>query len=131
MLTMSSFRSIANKHDVDVGNNCMKNICEILREHALKMINFKKKNMEFLTEQQKSYENSDICYICKEKLENNYLKDKKYHKVRDHYHYIMECRGAAHSICNLKYSLPKKIPIVLHNGSNYDYHFTITIRRGI
>ena len=30
-----------------------------------------------------------------------------------------------HSICNLKYSVPKKIPIVFHNGSNYDYHFII------
>ena len=30
-----------------------------------------------------------------------------------------------HSICNLKYNVPKKIPIVFHNGSNYDYHFII------
>ena len=36
-----------------------------------------------------------------------------------------EYRGAALSLCNLQYSLPKKIPIVFHNGSNYDYHFII------
>ena len=30
-----------------------------------------------------------------------------------------------HSICNLKYSVPKKILIVFHNGSNYEYHFII------
>ena len=30
-----------------------------------------------------------------------------------------------HSICNLNYSVPKKIPIVFHNGSNYDYHIVI------
>ena len=30
-----------------------------------------------------------------------------------------------HSICNLKYKVPKKTPIVFHNGSNYDYHFII------
>ena len=53
------------------------------------------------------------------------MKDKKYCKVRDHCHYTGEYRGAAHSICNLKYSVPKKIPIVFHNGSNYDYHFII------
>ena len=30
-----------------------------------------------------------------------------------------------HSICNSKYSVPKKLPIVVHNGSSYDYHFII------
>ena len=28
-------------------------------------------------EQQKSYKNTNICYIYKEKPENNYVKDKK------------------------------------------------------
>ena len=28
-------------------------------------------------------------------------------------------------MCDLKYSVPKKIPIAFHNGSNYDYHFII------
>ena len=36
-----------------------------------------------------------------------------------------EYTSAAHSICNLKYSVPKKIPIVFHKGYNYDYHFSI------
>ena len=27
------------------------------------------------------------------------------------------------SICNLKYSVPKKIPIAFHNESNYVYYF--------
>ena len=31
--------------------------------------------------------------------------------------------GAVDSIYNLKYSVPKNIWIVSHNGSNYDYHF--------
>ena len=34
-------------------------------------------------------------------------------------------RGAAHSECNLKYSVQKIIPVLSHNGSNYDYHFII------
>ena len=68
----------------------MKKICKLLREHAIKIINFKKKKMKLLTKkQQESYENAKIC------------------------------------ICNLKYNVPKKIPIVFHNGSNYDYHFII------
>ena len=30
-----------------------------------------------------------------------------------------------HSICNLKYSVSKKIPLVFHNGSYYYYHLII------
>ena len=63
-----------------------------------------------------------ICYICKEKFENKCGKDKKYRKVRD---CAGKYRGAVHSICNLKYSLPKKILIAFHDRSNYDYHFII------
>ena len=53
------------------------------------------------------------------------MKDKKYHKVRDHCHYVEEYRDAHHTICYLKYSVPKEIPIAFHNGCNYDYHFII------
>ena len=60
-------------------------------------------------DQQKLYENAKICYICKEKFENKYLKDKKYRRIRDHYHYTGEYGSTAHSICNLEYSIPKKI----------------------
>ena len=71
MSTISSFRSIENKHDVYRGKDCMKKFCEFLRKHAMKIINFKKKNMKLLTkEQQESHENAKIFYICKEKFEN-------------------------------------------------------------
>ena len=43
--------------------------------------------MRLLTkEQQESYKHAKICYICKEKIVNKHLKDKKYGKVRDHCH---------------------------------------------
>ena len=44
-------------------------------------------------------------------------------KVRDHCHYTGKFRGAAHSECNLRYKVPKEIPVVFHNGSTYNYHF--------
>ena len=73
---------------------------ESLREHAVKIINSKKKKMKLLAkEQHESYEKARICYICEEKFENECLKDKKYPKVRDHCHYTGEQRGAAHSSC--------------------------------
>ena len=60
-----------------------------------------------------------------EKFENKYLKEKKYCKVRYHCHYTGEYREAMHGICNLKYGVPKIIPIAFHNGSNCDYYFII------
>ena len=53
------------------------------------------------------------------------MKDKTYCKVRDRCRYTGEHRGAVYSVCNLKYSVPKKAPIAFHNGSNYDYYFII------
>ena len=43
MSTISSFRSIENKHGVYRGKDCMKKFCAFLREHTMKMYNFKKK----------------------------------------------------------------------------------------
>ena len=45
--------------------------------------------------------------------------------IKDHCNYTGKCRGAAHDICNLRYKIPKEIPIVFHNGSTYDYHLII------
>ena len=49
MSTILSFRSIENKHNVYRGKYCMKTFCESLREHATKIINFKKEKMKLLT----------------------------------------------------------------------------------
>ena len=53
------------------------------------------------------------------------IRTIKRYKVKDHCHYTGKYRGAAHNICNLRYKIPKEIPIVFHNGSTYDYHFII------
>ena len=88
----------------------MKKFCESLREHAMEMINFKKKKLKLLTkEQQESYKN--------EKIENKHVKVKKCCKVSDHCHYAEEYRVAVHNIYNSKYSVPQKIPIAFHNES--------------
>ena len=80
--------------------------------------------MKLLTkEQQKSYENAKICYIFKKNLKMNILKN--IYKVRDHCHYPGKYRGAIYSICNIKYSVPKKILIAFLIGCNYDYRFSI------
>ena len=43
MSTISSSRTIKNMHGVYRGKDCMKKFCESLREHAMKIINFKRK----------------------------------------------------------------------------------------
>ena len=48
MSTILSFRIIENKHDVYRGKDCMKKFCESLREHAMKIITFKKKKDEVI-----------------------------------------------------------------------------------
>ena len=76
----------------------------------------------------KSYEKQNVCYICKKEF-NTDKNDKNafnlYHKVRDYGHYTRKRRGAAGSICNLRHKIPKEIPVLIHNGSAYDYHFII------
>ena len=54
----------------------------ILRELAMEIKNFKKNKIKPLTnEQQKSYQNAKICYVCKKKLKINMLKIKNIVKL--------------------------------------------------
>ena len=41
--TIWSSRSIENKHDAYTGKDCMKKLCEFLREHAMQIILKRKK----------------------------------------------------------------------------------------
>ena len=49
MSTISSVRSIENRHDLCRGKNCIKRFCEFLREHGMKTVNFKKKKSKLFT----------------------------------------------------------------------------------
>ena len=82
--------------------------------------------MPVTDEENKSYEKQKVCYICKKEFstdENNKNEFKLYHKVKYHCHYTGKFRGAAHSICNLRYKAPKEIPVAFHNGYTYVYIF--------
>ena len=103
----------------------MKNFCLDLREHAVKIINYGKKEMIPLTkEEKKIHREQKVCYICKKGFSTD-DNDKKYHKVRDHCDYTGKYRAAAHNTCNIRYKTPKEIPVVFHTGFTYDYHFII------
>ena len=103
----------------------MENFCKDLREHATKIINYEKKDMIPLTKKEEKHHNKQkVCYICKKEF-NTDDSDKKHHKVKVHCYYTGKYRGATHNICNLRYRIPKEIPIVFHNGSTYDCRFII------
>ena len=38
---------------------------------------------------------------------------------------IQKNRDTEHSICSLKFNVSNEIPVVFHNDSSYNYHFTI------
>ena len=123
IFTSCSFDESKNKLNHYRDKGCMKNFCKDLIEHATRIMNHEKKKIIPLTKEEKiNYNDQKVCYICKKEFDSI---DKKHHKVRDHCHYTGKYRGAAHNICNLRYKVPKEIPLVFHNGSTYDYHFII------
>ena len=95
----------------------MKRFCKDLKEHAIKIINCENKVMAPLTKEEEDYKNQKVCCICKKEFIDE--------KVRDHCHYTGKYRGATHNTCNLRYKMPKNIPVIFHNGSTCDYHFII------
>lgn len=64
-----------------------------------------------------NFERAENCYLCSNLLIGD--------KVRDHCHFTGKYRGAAHSCCNLKFRIPKFIPVFFHNLSGYDCHLFI------
>ena len=127
MFTRCSFNEKEDKLNYYRGNDCIEKLCTKLKEPAMKIINYEKKEMIPLTkEENKSYEEQETCHICERKFctdkDNESYKNKR--KVKDHCHYTGKFRGAAHSKCNLNYKVPKDISIIIHNAG-YDTYFII------
>ena len=74
--TYCSFDITKNKLDYYRRKNCIKIFCLDLREHATKIINYEKKEMISLTEEEKKMHNEKkVCYICKKRFSTD--DDKK------------------------------------------------------
>ena len=125
MPAICPFAHLENKNSLYHGKDCMKKFCKSLRKQAKNINNFEKKLLPFTKVILKSHQDPKVCYICRKRILRKLSKSIKYGKVRNHCHYAGKYRGTAHSTCNLKFNLPNEIPIILHNGPNYDYHFFI------
>ena len=127
MFKKCSFVKKENKLNYYNGKDCIEELCKKLKESAMEIINHEKKEMTPLTHKENNFYNEQkICYKCKEKFcvdkdDKDYINRKK---VKDHCHYTVKFRGAAHNKCNLNDKVQKEIPIIIHNAS-YDTHFII------
>ena len=74
--------------------------------------------MKITPEEQEQFNKASKCWICGKLLNLN-------DRVRDHCHFTGRYRGAAHKICNLKYSKPNNISVFFHNLAGYDSHLFI------
>ena len=73
--------------------------------------------MIFTAVEEEIFNSSTSCHICGGQLGED--------KVRDHCHLTGKFRGAAHNVCNLRYRVPRFIPVFFHNLSRYDAHIFI------
>ena len=61
----------------------MERFCKYLKEHATTIINYEKKEMIPLTdEENKSYKKQKVCYICKKEFSTD-DDNKKYHYTKN------------------------------------------------
>ena len=98
------FNDIKNRRYFYRRKYCIEKFCKDLKGLGTEIINFEEKEMiPLINKEIKSYEKQKVCHICKKEFRDD--KNKK--KVRDHCDYSGKCRGAAHSLCNLRHKVPK------------------------
>ena len=106
------------------GEDASKVFCEKLELDIFRIYNDHLKcvmpMLNLTQEENDAFENAIACNIC----DNLFIEGEG--KVRDHDHLTGRVRiGAAHSICNLNFKIPKFIPVFFHNLSGYDSHLFI------
>ena len=65
LVTCCSYDKSKNVRNYYRGKDCIEMFCKDLREQAMKIINYEKKEMIPLTNEEKeSYKNQKVCYMC-------------------------------------------------------------------
>ena len=117
-----------NYHTYYRGIDCMNKLSKDLLKIGKNIVNGEKNPIIPLKDDQKiKHKESTHCYYCNQSFNTNKQSKyyKNYKKVIDHCYYTGIYRGAAHYLCNLKYQKQTDISIIIHNGSNYDFHLLI------
>ena len=125
--------NVVNKYDDNYhtyyrGIDCINKLSNGLLEIGKQITNKEKNAMIPLNcDQEIKHNESTHCYLCNQSFNTNkqikYYKN--YKKVKDHCYYTGIYRGAAHYLCNLRYQEQQDITVIIHNGSNYDFHLLI------
>ena len=99
MLTSYAYDKKINYHTLYRGKDCLAMFSKALKSEVEKIMNIKQKPMDPLTEYEIfAHNNAKTCFICKKSFDNDE---------------------------NLQDKVLKNIPVVFHNGSNYDFHLVI------
>ena len=102
MSAMWAVDNIENKHSLYCGEDCMKKLCISLKGHAADALNFEKKKMLLLTENElNSHQDATQSYIWKKDFSQKPEKDKCHQNVRDHCRFNGKYSSVAHSICKV------------------------------
>ena len=76
------------------------------------------KNLIMSEEEERLFQKSNSCWICKKFINKN----NKEEKVRDHCHVAGKSRGAAHRNYNVNFQLTKNVPVIFYNLKGYESH---------
>ena len=113
------YKSFYESHtfDGDVAKDFVKRLIEVRDE----IDKIPSKEMIFTKQDQISYNNANVCWICQQEFpEKTYGRTKGKIKIRDHCHGTGKFWGAAHSSCNLRLTEQTFIPVIFHNLKGYD-----------
>lgn len=114
-----SYDSSFNRYVSYRGPDCVEKFIKYLHRDVSKIHNILSKivPVNLTSEDLEQFSNATNCHICLKLLFDD--------RVIDHCHLTGKFRGAAHSYCNLRFVLPKFIPVFFHNLSGYDCHLFI------
>lgn len=116
-----------NRQSFYRGADYMVKYCDIAKNTSKEITNTEHtKNVSIFLLNKLNQENMSMCVTFV--MRNFHVIEMNYWKVQDDCHFTGKFRVAAHSALNLRYSIPRKIPVILHNVSNHHFHFMISIR---